>query len=260
MKQFEEELKKLGLTKTEASIYLTSLGYEAVSVAELVKLTALKRPTIYHALETLETKGLAGKKKESGGHLRFVMSPPEAVKKLVTQQIENLNLQHEVLDQLIPLLAQHKNRKKEEKFSVSHYQGLKGIKMVIDIALYCKSHHWDIIAPENNFFSHLNYDYIQYYLDTRRRWDVTSRSLWEKNPQRRILTAQEIRLRQPRFMPKTMHGKLKSVLIIFDDKVAIISSYENLSAILITSQEIKDMFSIIFETIWSVAEPYFTKN
>jgi hypothetical protein len=47
-----------------------------------------------------------------------------------------------------------------------------------------------------------------------------------------------------------MHGKFKSVIIIFDDKIAIISSIKELTAILIQSQEIHDTFLAMFEGLW----------
>jgi hypothetical protein len=47
-------------------------------------------------------------------------------------------------------------------------------------------------------------------------------------------------------------------MIIFDDKVAIISSLSGLSAILITSQELSGFFRTIFEGLWSVSDEYDT--
>ncbi|MBI2030539.1 hypothetical protein HYT05_02870 [Candidatus Kaiserbacteria bacterium] len=72
----------------------------------------------------------------------------------------------------------------------------------------------------------------------------------------RKLTAEEIKERNPRLMPAVMHGTFRSMMILFDDKVAIFSSYEKLSAILITSQELHAMFLAMYEGLWGCSEKY----
>ncbi len=50
-------LASLGLTKTEAAIYRVGLSRSPASATELSRRTGIKRPTVYHALETLMQKG-----------------------------------------------------------------------------------------------------------------------------------------------------------------------------------------------------------
>ena len=139
---------------------------------------------------------------------------------------------------------------------VSHYESLDGVKAVVDIALYCKSAKWDILSPRKNFFSEFDKRYSKYYLNTRKRHGIKSRSLWEFSPDRGPLSKAELSERNPRYLPEVMVGKFKSTVILFDDKVAVISSLKNLSAILIASKEIHDLFESIFEGLWSISTPY----
>ncbi len=257
MNQIEKTLIALGLTKTEASLYLAGLSHESVGVQQLAKETNIKRPTIYHSLHTLLAKGLV---EELGrdGRLEFVMTPPDQLVRLVQKQKENLKHHEAELMKVIPILRQAK-RSASEEISTVHYEGIEGIKTAVDIALYCKSREWDIIAPIKNFFSDFEKEYAEYYMNTRKQRGIVTRTLWEKGmrPGRR-LTADEMRQRRPRIMPQSMQGKLKSVLIIFDNKVAIISSLEKLSATIITSQETHDMFKAVFEGLWEASEEYWT--
>jgi hypothetical protein len=149
------------------------------------------------------------------------------------------------MDVIIPLLKSRKSQK-EEVFKVSHFEGAEGIKLVVEKALYCQSRQWKIIAPAKNFFSDFDENYARYFLKTRRANGVKAQSLWEFKPGRRILSAEEIKERNPRYLPKTMHGKFQSVVIVFDDKVAFISSMKNLSAVLIQSREINETLAAIF--------------
>lgn len=248
MEKVKTILKNIGLTETEMNVYLVGLSYPSVGVSELEKQTRIKRTTIYHALNTLMRKGLAAKK-ESAGKLAFIMTRPENIKRLIEKEIKMLQAHEQELDEIIPLLSR-RMAEKEGEMAVSHYEGEEGVKLVIEEALYCRSRHWDIIAPAKNYFSEFSKEYAKYFLETRRQRNLTARSLWEYDFSRRILTREEIKNRNPRYLPEIMHGRFKSVIIIFDDKVAFISSLKELSAIMIQSEEIKNTMTAMFEGLW----------
>lgn len=245
-------LTSFGLTKTEATIYRSGLLQSASSATSLSRRAGIKRPTTYHALETLMQKGLATKK-GSGARLVFSMTSPNALKSLVDREIDRLERQKSVVDQLLPLLTK---RMPNTAIDVAHYEGLVGVKAVVEEALYCRSGKWDIIAPKENFFASFDRAYAKYFLETRARRGVIARSLWEKGLPRHVLSEEEIRQRNPRWLPESAQHAFKSLIILFDDKVAIISSYDALTAILIRSEEIHDTFEVLFELLWNGAKPY----
>ena len=161
------------------------------------------------------------------------------------------------LEELLPFLLQQKNTKKGSGISVVQYDGIEGMKLVMDIAFYCKSKHWDILSPRKNFLRAYDKDYAARYLNARKLHGISARTLWEFTmPEGRALSKEEIRSRSPRFMPPSMQGKFNSMMILFDDKVAIFSSLEETSAILITSKELYDMFLAMFNGIWEFSESY----
>jgi sugar-specific transcriptional regulator TrmB len=259
MEQLTNILKKIGLTQTESALYMAGLQYPSLGVNELEKQTGIKRTTIYHALDTLMQKGLVAKV-GTEFKTRFSMTKPENIKLLIDKEIAQLKSKKQDLDEIIPLLNQ-KRRLYESDIRVSHYEGIEGIKLIVEEALYCKSHHWDIIAPTQNFFSEFDKEYAKYYLQTRKENRVTTRSLWEYSlsEQSRALTPEEIRERSPRYLPKVMHGKFNSVIIIFDDKVAFITSLKELSGILVQSHDIHTTISAVFEGLWSASQDYTEK-
>lgn len=59
-------LEEVGLTDTEARIYLAGHAVDSITVQELGVSTGVKRPTIYHALRTLSEKGLVTEHERSG--------------------------------------------------------------------------------------------------------------------------------------------------------------------------------------------------
>jgi predicted transcriptional regulator len=255
MRKVEDMLTDLGLTATEARLYRAGLSTDANSIKELSTKTKIKRPTVYHSLGTLIDKGLVVEKK-GGAKARFSMAPPETVRSLVTKQRESLEQREAGLESLIELLKSEQKALKGQSVLSVQYTGIEGMKIVLDAAFYCKGKHWDIIAPVNNFLREYDKDYAKRYLNVRKYHGITARTLWEFTSGTRELTKEEIASRNPRYMPAVMQGKFKSMMILFDDKVAIFSSFDQLSAILITSADTHALFQAMFEGIWEVSERY----
>ena len=178
MNDSEESLVNVGLTSTEAKIYLAGLVSDSLTIQELGQKTKIKRPTIYHAIGTLTEKGLVAEKK-IGNKSHFSMAAPENIRGLVELQKETIEKRAKKLDDLIPLLVQQKKINNKDGVSVVQYSGIEGMKMVMDIAFYCKSRRWDIIAPYKNFLREYDKDYAQRYLNARKYHGITSRTLWE---------------------------------------------------------------------------------
>lgn len=212
----------------------------------------INRTTIYHALETLTEKGLVANT-GTGARLVFAMAEPENIHNLLIGKIRRLEKQKEEMDSLLPLLK--KMDAVSAPISVAHYEGIEGIKLAIEDAYYCKSKHWDIISPVKNFFSEFDKTYAKYFIETRNRRGLTSRSLWEPTEKHKFLTPEQIKERNPRILPSIMHGKFQSVICLYDDKVLIISSLKEKSAILIKSAELHQTMLAIFEGLWSASKP-----
>jgi len=262
MQETEKILVELGLTPTEAEVYLAGLKFESVTVQDIAKATKVKRPTIYHALTKLQERGLCAEKR-TGVKLRFFMSPPHNLKVLLEVKRQQISAQEKLLEELVPHLAAQQKKLKQGDVSVVHYSGIDGMKMVMDIAFYCRSKHWDIIAPYKNFLREYDPEYAKQYLEARKYHGITSRALWEPAESEskttygnKPLTNEDRNDRNPRLMPWVMHGKFKSMMILFDDKIAIFSSYEKLSAVLITSKDLHELFSAMFNGIWEFSEQY----
>src|SRR3989339_80013 len=94
------------------------------------------------------------------------------------------------------------------------------------------------------------------FMITRKRKKISARSLWESKADKKVLTPEDLKQRQPRILPNIMYGKFKSIIIIFDDKVAIISSLKESSAILIQSREVHDTMLALFDGLWHISKEY----
>lgn len=255
METLEKVLTELGLTLTETRIYLEGIRHASQGAAELARATRIKRPTVYHAIATLMDKGLVAEKKV-GGKLQFIMAPLEQTKKLAQRERDTLTKKESELERLIPMFANQLTASGNKPFEVVQYQGIDGVKTVYDIALYAKRPHWDVIAPIDNFLRGAGKEYAEYYLRSRKQHHIVSRTLWETKQRDKKLSKDELRERNPRLMPQSMQGKFTSMIILFDDKVAIIGPWERKTAMLIVSEEVSQMFQAMFEAIWNVSQEY----
>jgi sugar-specific transcriptional regulator TrmB len=257
MDKVQHLLNELGLTATESAIYVAGISRSSIDVQTLVTQTRLKRPTIYHALETLMQKGLVSKH-GTVRKLVFTMVAPDRLRRVVDEDIEQLEQRKKRIDELLPMLRAHLPAATPDAVHVTQYEGIAGIKTVVEEALYCQSRSWDILAPKKNFFSEFDKEYGKYYLHTRRARNITARSLWERGTgeKEHALTPAEIAERNPRYLPEHMHGRFQSVIILFDQKVAIISSLQTTSAILIDSPEIHRLMQAMYDGLWEVSKPY----
>lgn len=247
-----KELESLGLGKTEARLYLAGLSFpQSVSVPELQKQTDLKRPTIYHNLNLLMSRGLVSKV-ESLNKTLYIFSPPAQLERNVEAEVRDAKAKMKTLARLSKQLEELQPN--IGQVSVRHFEGIQGIKTVVDMALFCKTPKWQVIAPADNFFSQFDERYASYYLITRKRHGIKSKTLWEKPiGGGRPLSKEELIERNPRYLPKSMQGQFSTTTIIFDNKVAIITSMKELSAVLVESSELSSLFSAMFEGLWEVS-------
>ena len=258
MKQLDTHLTSLGLSPSEASIYLAGLQRTSSGVHELSHLTGMKRPTVYHALHLLEQKGLATKK-GMGRRLVYVMQSPERLRDTLQEQAQALEAKRETLEALIPLLVRPASGLSAAT-QVQHVETIEGMKTLVDEALYCKSRRWDIIAPKRNFFSEMDPAYAKTFMTARQGREIRTRSLWERPDKTlstdRRLTEQEIQQRNPRYLPDIFRGRFTSTMLLFDDKTLFLSSFQDCHGVFIQSQEVHDLLTTLFEGMWLSSEPY----
>ncbi|HTB48799.1 MAG TPA: helix-turn-helix domain-containing protein [Verrucomicrobiae bacterium] len=255
MEETLSQLEALGLGKTEAKLYVAGLAYaHAVGVNELQKRTGLKRPTIYHNLDLLAARGLVAKVSSLNRTL-YTFSSPDQLERAVEAEVREAKTKLRTLAQLLKQLESVQPAANQT--IVRHFEGIQGIKTVVDMALFCQEPLWRVIAPMDNFFREFDERYAQYYLVTRKRHGIKSKTLWERpDPGGRQLTRQEISERQPRYLPEVMQRRFTATTILFDNKIAIVTSLNEQSAILIESAELSSLFVALFEGLWAGSTPY----
>ncbi len=247
------QLLEFGLSTKEAEVFVALIQKPASTVQELARVSKVKRPTAYHILISLLSKGLIS---ETGEKIkRYTAVSPRRFASFVEEKKHEIELLEKSLPNLFrsfELIATTEN----DEFTVQKFSGKNGVRSLFDSAFQAKNKRWDIIAPYNNYLRNIDEDFGSYYLKARKYHGIRSRTLWDKGYSGRRLTQEEIQLRNPRYMPETMSNKFNALLILFDNSVAFVSYMEGGGGVIITSKDIYKIVHAMFETIWAQSEVY----
>ncbi len=245
-------MQKLGLSEHEAKIYLAALSLGPSSAAQISTQTSIKRPTVYLALDSLIKQGLvlenfAGKKR------LFEAEKPQKLEKLTKrmrrQVIDAEILLESVLPGLIKLPKQYSQEPK-----VSFYSGEEGLKNIALEISACSS-SWYAFGSGAKILEKLaKFKRMDILYDS---WDIRSSpsrpkiyiitdagvfSLgkeWEKN---------KTPWREVKILPGIIG--VGSGLIIYEDKVAVLSLENKPFVAVIKSKEVVEVVKVMFQLIW----------
>ncbi len=244
-------LRRLGLSETEVQLYLELLKHGALTAHELTKLTHGKRPTVYYALRQLAERGLIHKSGVPGVE-HFQPESPQKLLTLVTLQSTELEQLEKDVQEVIPQLSQAKTPY-EGLPAVSFYEGDVAMKQIISETLYARKPHIDSIAPADNFFFQIGQTFADNYVKERTMRGFTTRHLWEK-PLRPDLIKNYGPRSQMKIIPKNMHGRFKTTVFLYDDKVMYISSRKNGYVLLVKSKEHFELMRAIYDELWDISK------
>lgn len=127
----QDILEGIGLTPTEAKVYLALLDLGETKVSEILKKAEINSGRIYDILSSLETKGLVSKVVKKGVKF-YIPSPPKLIKDLLIKKKESIEKQEKDIDQILPQLME-KYAYTKEKTEVEVFLGIKGMKTAYDL-------------------------------------------------------------------------------------------------------------------------------
>jgi sugar-specific transcriptional regulator TrmB len=113
------QLKKLGLSSTEAKVYLSMLELGEATTARIAQKASLKRTTVYSAISSLRDEGLITRAKHGKRFVYYVDDPTL----VVTKSREKVDVAESILPSLISMA-----NLVDKKPTISFYEGLEGIK------------------------------------------------------------------------------------------------------------------------------------
>ena len=246
-----EILRKLSLNDNEIRVYLTLLQTGQTTTGPLVKKTGIPSSKIYHVLERLAEKGLAGYLVH-GGVKKFRPNRPIVLRHLLDIREAELAALKNELESALPSLEKEFHAEKSE-YKVELLEGTRGIKTVYDIAL-------SLLGPGEEMYtigypllaSEIFNAYFREYHDRIARKGLRAKILYDYDTW--FSKKREARPHaDQRYLPKNV--RTPAFIHIFRDYVGImvVTEKQKLS-ILVKNKEVADSYLQYFLLLWKLGE------
>jgi len=235
-------LDKLGLSQSEKQVYMTGLEAGELSSGELIKQTKMPKPTVMSALNSLRDYGLCQDKQRDGRSFIYQMQPLTAARTVIGSKIRELDELSQSLDQFTQSVT--------DQISVKEAHNQTEVQDLLELALRCQSRSWQIIAPRDNALTYMPKSYVTYFKNTRRQRQIESQTLWDEQWKGKPISLNDVLMRKPRYVPKSLGKNIPCLLLAFDDMVLAIEGTTEPTAVLVQSRAVTGTFKLIFELAW----------
>lgn len=246
-------LSNLGLTPSEIEVYLAMLDGK-MQVKDIINVTGMKRPSVYYAINRLETRGLVGRV-QAGEYNRWQLSPASALDTLIDEkqaELEDLKGQTALIAEQIEAGPSSQSRAQ-----VTFYEGQKAVEGVVFNSLYCKGKEILSIAPDGNFFQQTGAKFATRYVAERKKRGIKSKHLWESQGpmSKNVIEIYYKDNAEIKILPESMHEAFSTTVFIYDDTVMYISSKLSAYAVVFKSKEHAELQRAVFKTLWQASKP-----
>lgn len=232
-----EKLLHVGLTPTEAKIYLMLLDITKAQAGVLSRKTGIHRRSIYDALDRLIEKGLVSYIVENDKRY-YIAEDPKLIQEIIDDQKEEI---YSVMPLLQAKFLEHKD-KQETLF----YRGIQGMKTVFEDQLREGKEVLIIGASEN--IKEIMKFYLPHYTKKRIRKKISLKIIYAGKE-----TVEDIPLAKVKYLPKDFATLVSTN--VYGNKAAIMLWLEHDPvAIVISQPDIAKAFRNYFEMLWKIAK------
>lgn len=252
--QLEEVLGRFGLNKHETAVYLAMLVVGARPAGIIAEQANLKRAHTYKILASLMEMGIV-QEFEKRGVRHFSCSPPANLVTLLKEKELKIRESREMLVQALPALEKLHNPHHSPP-KVRFYSGFAGIREVFEESLKAEP---DVIYgmtdPEQTFHRHGGKldSVLRDYVEQRVKLGIWFHSI---QPYAKETLAEvtrpgytATRKRKVKMLPGL---NVNTEIHVYHDRVAMISTADNLMAVLIEDIGIAESITSLFKTIWEM--------
>ncbi|MBD3247012.1 hypothetical protein GF378_00125 [Candidatus Pacearchaeota archaeon] len=234
----EEVLKELNLTDKEIKVYLALLELGQSPVNPIAKKSQLNRVTCYDVLKYLKEKGLVSYVIKSSVKY-FEAANPQKL-------LGDLEVKEQKVKEILPELEALKKITRE-KPKIELYEGIAGLKTVMEDILKEKKETWFIADP--NFMDALPF-YFPHFITKKRKLNMFSkvitldckrmRNYKKKNPKKYV---------DLRFIDQ----RLPTTKIIYGNKTATLTfEKENSIGVIVENKKTADTERKLFDLMWKM--------
>lgn len=241
----ENSLKSIGLNYREIQVYLATLELGQSTVTPISKKSGFKRTYCYDILEELRKKKLVDYI-EKNGRRRYFAEDPKKIENILKENLSSFQTQ---LPDLLSIYSKPGNKPR-----VRYFEGKEGVASIYDEMASTSRELLAIGSP-----AHI-YKYLGEYFTP-----AFEKSLKNKIKIKELITRENQdfpkyyeKYKKPdqeaRHLPANI--QISTDMMIFNNKLALISYDEDIHAVVIESSSIVDTQKILFEIIWNQAKKF----
>jgi sugar-specific transcriptional regulator TrmB len=248
---FSPVFTKLGLSEEQADIYESLLTNGAQGASNLAKTTKVKRTYVYTVCSELVKKGLIVEDKKEKKVIFRAQPPNHLLTEAENQKIKAELAQKELINLLPTLESQY--RLHESKPLVNQYEGLEGLQKIYEDILKTNENlllFRSIYDEKNNTIDSL----IQKQIQAQVKNGIHTRTITplEKDTKETYLTLDPKRLVE-RHIVEHDRFNLPSQILVYGEKVAIVSLKSTILATVIDNKDISTTFRNLFTFLWEAS-------
>lgn len=242
MNNLTEQLASAGLTDNETKAYLYLLEHGISTPPQIAKGTGIARPNLYGLLRSLKEKGLVAEQNK-GARSTYSSTDPSAL-------VHGLESRAEAMKQLLPdlraLYAAQAN-----KPSIKFFEGAEQVKEIFYEMLEAKQVYG--VASTKKLYDALGWDFFDGYIKQMRKKGIFLKDILTQDS---IDTSAKTpigilnAMYDTRLFPKSVES-LPVDILIWDDKVALISTEAPVFGTLIKNPAMAKVMRLMFEHTWS---------
>ncbi|MCK5123333.1 MAG: helix-turn-helix domain-containing protein [Candidatus Pacebacteria bacterium] len=248
-----KSLKQIGLKEKEIKIYLAILKLGSISAQNIAIETGVKRTTVYLVLERLKQIGLVGEIIQKNKKI-FFAEKPEKLLKIAQIKKKEIEKEEKRIKDILPQLERIlKNKTTESKEEIRHFQGIEGTWNIIENILKSRK-DLHVIFPGKTY-EHLGLSRILSDVTKKRRqiggtkaYVITDYHAHNK----KLYREGDTDFREIRFLPTVKN--FDSGMLLYNNKVALISLQKSYSSILIKNETIYLLVKFMFDSLWKELE------
>lgn len=229
-----EILNEIGLSTTEARVYLALLELGSSLAGKITKKSEVNRTNVYDALERLIEKGLVTYV-VSANRKVFRAVHPNKLKEILEEKKNKLE------DNMKELEAMYESSKEKEEATI--YKGKKGIKSVFEDIIKERKEVF-VYGAEGRFKEMFPAFYI-HWQDKRAKLGIKLNIIFTERVKKRKINLKKCMMK---FLPNTYD--FPSTILAYGNKVVTIVWSKLPFAFMVTSEEVAKSNMNFFEMLW----------
>lgn len=245
-----------GLDREESSIYLASLELGSQPASILAKKAGLKRGHVYNILSRLKDRGIMHEITRDGVRY-FDSRSPSTLLSLLANKEEEIAVQKQKLLQVLPTLEKLRNPLIVQP-KVCFYQGVERLKEVYNDTIRVKNQPLYAVCDFEHAFPETQdkelHDWMWKYTDRRAKQGVYYIGIVNKSKDSDL--AYKWRKKQKRKMKMLKGVYLPVEINVYGDKVALISTSEDMVGVIIEDKPIAEMLRNFHQAMWPFLPDY----